>query len=531
MWFGDLVTMKWWNGLWLNEAFASFMELKCVDAFRPEWNRWLSFAHERANAMDVDGLAATRPVEYPVASPEEAEGMFDTLTYGKGSAVLRMLEQFLGEETFRRGIASYLAEHAYSNTDTPDLWEALEAASGEPVGEIMANWIFQGGYPQLDVKRAEGGYRIEQRHFRFLGGGETKWKVPALYVTDDDSGRLVVEGSSFIPTAGDSVLLNHGGDGFYRVNYPEPLLRALAAELKTLQGAERYTLIADTWANVLAGETAAKDFLALVGELGGEVEPDVWAVAIGGLLELGRIISSDDRPSLEKMVRDLVGPRATELGWNTSPDDSHQARRLRALLLRTAGILGDDPEVQATARETVDLLADDPGAVDGDVADAAVGVVAANGSFADFELMLELRSKAASPQDEVRYLRAAAAVPEKDTALRLLDMILRGEVRSHDATWLVARLIGHRDTGRAVWERVKQDWDALLAAMPASYKWRMLDWIMYRSEPDLAEDIEQWLQDHPIPGAEQITAQQLERLRVRVGLREREASRLGEALP
>jgi hypothetical protein len=177
------------------------------------------------------------------------------------------------------------------------------------------------------------------------------------------------------------------------------------------------------------------------------------------------------------------------------------------------------------------LLADDPGAVDGDVADAAVGVVAANGSFADFELMLELRSKAASPQDEVRYLRAAAAVPEKDTALRLLDMILRGEVRSHDATWLVARLIGHRDTGRAVWERVKQDWDALLAAMPASYKWRMLDWIMYRSEPDLAEDIEQWLQDHPIPGAEQITAQQLERLRVRVGLREREASRLGEALP
>ncbi len=530
MWFGDLVTMKWWNGLWLNEAFASFMELKCVDAFRPEWNRWLSFASERARAMDVDGLAATRPVEYPVASPEEAEGMFDTLTYGKGSAVLRMLEQYLGEETFRRGIAAYLGKHAYGNTDTADLWRALEAASGEPVGEIMGGWIYQGGYPQLDVTQAEGGYRIGQRHFRFLGTAESMWKVPVLYATEDVSGRLVVEGSSFIPTAGTRLLLNHGGDGFYRVNYPKPLRRALATQLETLQGAERHTLIADTWAAVLAGETAAGDFLELVGELDGEGEPDVWAVAIGGLLELGRIISSDDRPQLERMVRHLVGPQANELGWNPSPDDSHKARRLRALLLRTAGILGNDSDVQATARDLLDSLIADPGAVDGDVADAAVAVIAANGGLTEFERMVELRGKASTPQDEVRYLRAAAAVPDSDTARRLLDMVLNGDVRSQDATWLVARLIGHRDTGRAVWERVKQDWDALLAAMPATHKWRMLDWIMYRSEPGVAADIEVWLRDHPIPGADKYTAQQLERLQVRVGLRGREAERLGSAL-
>jgi puromycin-sensitive aminopeptidase len=523
--------MKWWNGLWLNEAFASFMELKCVDAFRPEWNRWLSFANDRAHAMDVDGLIATRPVEYPVASPEEAEGMFDTLTYGKGSAVLRMLEQFLGEENFRRGISIYLKKHAYGNTDTADLWEALEGAAGEPVGEIMSDWIYQGGYPQLELEKAEGGYRIEQRHFRFLGDGESAWKVPALYMTGDDRGRLVVHGSTFIPTTGETILLNRGGEGFYRVNYPEPLLRKLAAELDTLQGTERHALIADTWANVLAGKTEAKNFLSLVGELDGETEPDVWAVAIGGLAELSRIISSDDRPGLEKLVRDLVGPQVDELGWNPSPDDSYQIRRLRALLLRTAGNVGDDAAVQATARDVLDSLADDPSVVDGDVADAAVAVVAANGGVAEFERVLRLRSEASSPQDELRYLRAAAAVPEKDTALRLLDMILDKEVRSQDATSLVARLIGHRDTGRAAWEKVKRDWDALLASMPASHKWRMLDLIMHRSEPDVAADIEQWLRDHPIPGAEQITAQQLERLRVRVGLRKREASRLGEVLP
>ncbi len=530
MWFGDLVTMKWWNGIWLNEAFATFMELKCVDAFRPDWKRWLTFAHFRASSMDVDGLSSTRPVEFPVASPEEANAMFDTLTYGKGSSVLRMLEQYLGEETFRNGIRRYLKAHAYSNTETDDLWAALEAESGEPVGDIMSGWIYQGGYPQIDVSTTVGGYRLEQRHFRFLGEGESTWQVPALYRKGSEEGRVIVGDEAIVMPADDDLLLNRGGDGFYRINYPAGTLQALAAGLGDLEPAERYTLIADTWANVLAGAKPAADFIDLVSSLDGEDEPDVWGIAISGLAELGRVISSDDRPALQSKVRSLLGAQASEMGWDPKEGESDLTRRLRGLLLRTLGNLGNDASTQTTARDVFDRSVEDRDAVDADVADAVIGIVAANGSTDEFERFLALRSDASSPQDEVRFLRAAAAVPEKETATRLVEMVLAGEIRSQDANWLLARLLGHRDTGPMVWDQVKANWEEILTSMPPQNRRRMLDLIIYRSEPEIAADIQSWLAEHPIGGAEKYTEQQMERLRVRVGLREREGERLGEAL-
>ncbi len=151
MWFGDLVTMRWWNGIWLNEAFATFMEMLAVDAWKPEWKRWESFAVSRAAAMAVDGLQSTRPIEFTVRSPEDARAMFDILTYEKGAAVLRMLEQYLGAETFRKGIALYLKKHQYANTETGDLWDALAEPSREPVRNIMDSWIFQPGFPVVEV--------------------------------------------------------------------------------------------------------------------------------------------------------------------------------------------------------------------------------------------------------------------------------------------------------------------------------------------------------------------------------------------
>ena len=157
MWFGDLVTMGWWEGIWLNEAFATFMEMLCVDAFRPSWDRWVGFAPSREAALTIDGVHATRPIEYPVGPPKEAEGMFDLLTYEKGAAVLRMLEQYIGPEVFRDGVRTYLTAHAYANTVTTDLWDALEEASGEPVRDVMNTFILQGGHPLVSLRRRHRG--------------------------------------------------------------------------------------------------------------------------------------------------------------------------------------------------------------------------------------------------------------------------------------------------------------------------------------------------------------------------------------
>ncbi|MGA6974671.1 MAG: M1 family metallopeptidase [Candidatus Binatus sp.] len=170
MWFGDLVTMRWWNGIWLNEAFATFMEMLAVNAWKPEWKRWESFSVSRAAAMAIDGLRSTRPIEFTVRSPEDCRAMFDILTYEKGAAVLRMLEQFLGDNVFRDGIRLYLKKHQFNNTETSDLWDALEAASREPVRKMMDSWIFQPGFPIIDAApTADGrGLKLSQRRFFYL---------------------------------------------------------------------------------------------------------------------------------------------------------------------------------------------------------------------------------------------------------------------------------------------------------------------------------------------------------------------------
>ena len=163
MWFGDLVTMGWWEGIWLNEAFATFMEMLCVDAFRPSWDRWVGFAPSREAALAVDGVHSTRPIEYPVGPPKEAEGMFDLLTYEKGCGVLRMLEQHIGPDVFRDGVRTYLKAHAYANTVTTDLWDALEDASGAPVRDVMNTFILQGGHPLVSLD----GDELHQQPFAY----------------------------------------------------------------------------------------------------------------------------------------------------------------------------------------------------------------------------------------------------------------------------------------------------------------------------------------------------------------------------
>ena len=231
MWFGDLVTMRWWNGIWLNEAFATFMSMLAVDDFRPDWEIWNMFARDRTNAFEVDALETTRPIEYEVRSPNDASGMFDTLTYVKGGAVLRMLEQWLGAERFRDGIRRYLGKHAYGNTETHDLWDALEEETGEPVRRVMDAWIFQPGYPAISVGLDGERVRFTQR--RFLPSkddDDTTWPVPLMVrqVSGDQErvDRLLIEadGAELELLSPDAVVVaNAGSASFVRVWYDDEL--------------------------------------------------------------------------------------------------------------------------------------------------------------------------------------------------------------------------------------------------------------------------------------------------------------------
>ncbi|MGH8013503.1 MAG: M1 family aminopeptidase, partial [Candidatus Binataceae bacterium] len=258
MWFGDLVTMKWWNGIWLNEAFATFMEMLAVDAWKPQWKRWESFAVSRAAAMATDALKSTRSIEYTVLSPEDCRAMFDILTYEKGAAVLRMLEQYLGAEEFRQGISLYLRQHEYANSETGDLWDALEQATHEPVRKMMDSWVFQQGFPIVSVSAVNEGRTLELRQQRFFhlppeNPEPQLWQIPVMVRARTDRGvsthKLVLgerEARLDLPGRLEWALLNEGGHGFYRVRYSSEMLRILTLNLKEIGSVERFGLVSDT---------------------------------------------------------------------------------------------------------------------------------------------------------------------------------------------------------------------------------------------------------------------------------------------
>ena len=275
MWFGDLVTMRWWNGIWLNEAFATLMELLAVDAYRPDWERWSQFLRSRAIAFEVDALASTRSIEYPVRSPDDASGMFDILTYTKGAAVLRMLEQYLGAERFRDGIRRYLDEHRFGNTETHDLWDAIEKATDEPVRRIMDGWIWQGGYPLVSARLRNGEGRARAAALPDLGRGGRHGLGRAAARADvrgdrtraDRAGRRLDRGPDDGP-----VVVNAGVHAFVRVEYDDELLGRLTADLRSLSTDERTQLVDDTWAAVVAGRRSAVDFCRFAASFADETE-------------------------------------------------------------------------------------------------------------------------------------------------------------------------------------------------------------------------------------------------------------------
>ncbi|MDQ1362085.1 MAG: puromycin-sensitive aminopeptidase [Acidimicrobiaceae bacterium] len=535
MWFGDLVTMKWWNGIWLNEAFATFMEVLAVDAFRPEWQRWVSFGVEREAAMAVDGLHATRPVEFAVGRPEEAQGMFDVLTYQKGGSVLRMLERYLGTETFRNGIRDYLTTHSHANTETADLWNALERSSGQPVREIMDTWIYQGGYPLVRVAEDES---LSQEPFSYRGepGGAigSSWQIPALVRSTSGTGGDPVpilvggEGSPASALRATDPLVNAGGSGFYRVAYPTPVVERLSAILPDLEPLERYNLVSDSWAAALAGQAPVGNVFRLAGALSrsGERDPSVWSVVLGALGLLDRIVPDADRPVLQEAVRTLVGPTAEQVGWDPRDDDGERTPSLRASVLRTLGTIGADQAVRDEA--TRRFNASSP--LHPDTESAVLEIVATTGGAAEFEAYLERYRKPANPQEENRYLYALAAFDQPELAQRTYELAT-SEVRTQNAPFVLQLLVTNRLTGPATWERITTEWDSLVDRFPANILPRMLDGVRTLCRtPEQAEAVAAFVTSHPLPAGGKTVEQILERLDVNVAFGQRVGAGLAGVL-
>ncbi len=549
MWFGDLVTMSWWNGLWLNEAFATFMEILIVDVWKPEWDRWTAFGVSRAAALSVDGLHSTRPIEYQVHAPKDAEAMFDVLTYEKGAAVLRMLEQYVGPAVFRQGVRDYLQRHAYANADTKDLWLSLGRAARQDIDGMLNAWIFAPGYPLLTASlNGSSNLVISQQKFTYLPkpigdnglthGADQQWQVPVhinIACGDQSGSRTLLlsqrETSLSLPSNWTSVLLNEGGHGFYRVHYAPTLMnRLLKGGVERLASIDRFNLVNDAWASTLALMMSPADYLSFTAHFTTERNHNVWAALLNSFSTLNQILESSDRPLFEHFVQNRLREAVTTLGWSPQPDESDLIKQLRGDLILALGTLGNAKETQHRAIQYYDLDRDTPGLVDPNVVSALISILAFTGNEARYDEFVERLHAATTPQEERRYLYALAAFKTRPLLRRTLEKTMTSEIRTQDAPFLLYALLNNVYGREDAWEFIKQNWDYLDRTFPKNGLRRMCGGVVALPTPELEADVRAFFTSRNIDLGGQTLAQYLERLHLLVIFRERSLTVLRTSL-
>ncbi len=543
MWFGNLTTMKWWNGIWLNEAFATFMELVAVDNFKPQWKRWETFGVSRAMAFATDGLRATRPIEFPVLAPEEANGMFDVLTYEKGASVLRMLEQYIGAEKFKTGVNSYLNKHKHANTETNDLWLALAAAAKEPVQEIMNSWIFQEGYPLISVASAseKNKLSISQRRFLYLDGvAKERYQVPILLKVKIEGNDTLVEQRILLTeqktevTVGEDaiewVIVNAGGSGFYRVDYSSDLLAAMKTLLSNsytggdngLSTLERFNLVSDLWALTINGTVKLSDFFQFIKLFKDETDKNVWTVIVSALQYCERVFYADAQQNakIKELARELLGPTYKRLGWEATESESELTKQLRGIAILALGTTGGDTAIQEQSALFYDKHLSGESALPPDVLSSVVTVLAYCGDQKRYEQFETLFKNGSSPQEQERYMYALGQFQQEDLLQKTMAKTLAGEVKGQNAPYLVRNIMLNPRGRQVGWKFIKGNWEQINKTFPSLIMTRLVEGVTGLIDAELAKEVFAFFENYEFAGGQKTVDQHLEKLKVALAFAE-----------
>ena len=478
-WFGNLVTMEWWDDLWLNESFATWLACKIVDDWRPDWRSWTEFVRDKQAPLGVDALSSTRPISSKVRTAAEAEEMFDALTYEKGAAVLRMLEQFLGEEAFRRGIQRYIEAHQYENASAADLWAALEAASGHPVPVIASDWFTRPGFPLVAVSAAGPDLQtlqVDQRRFRAdreaREAPEPLWAIPLTLAFEDDEGvrhhRLLMTDARTrvsLPAHGKVrwVSANAGEIGYYRTHYDQTLRSALANAWTRLPAEERFGLLDNAWALAHKGVLPIGDFLGLVVRARGD-DTRIVVEGLAGFLETlyDRVVSETARPLLGRFVHELYQPLVDSLGWDARPGEGDEPKLARVAVLWTLGSIARPAKLVHEMAERLERYWADPSALDPTLVTAVLRLCArAAGGKDRFDRYVTQYRTATTPEERDRYLQAFGDFAEPGVTPSILAFVLSADVRGQDLWKPLRGLLTNPATQSEAWSFVKANWAEL----------------------------------------------------------------------
>ena len=528
-WFGDLVTMKWWDDIWLNEGFATWMSSKPIESWKAGWNFNLDDVSDTAGTLNLDSLANTRPIHQAAETPAEIQELFDGIAYGKAAAVLRMLESYLGEETFRAGVNAYLQQHRYANATAGDFWDAQAKTSKKPVDSIMPTWVKQPGVPILNVKTQCSGSSTnvtltQQRYYydrsKFEATNDQLWQIP-LCLRGSANGKdakcelmTKKEETLTLPGCSTWVLTNAGATGYYRTAFSADAVRALATDAETkLTPAERITVANDIWASVRVGRQPVGDYLAFARGLQPDRNRAVVEDLLGGLHSIGEYLVSDgDRDEYRNWLRQYLTPAMKDVGYEPKPGESDEQRTLRSRLFDALGYDARDPETLEEARTIADKALADPASIDTEMAGGAFALAALNGDSAFYDRVMAATKNPKSPELYYTYLFTLPRFSDPKLLQRTLDFAISPEVRSQDSLRVITTVMRNPAGRDLAWDFVRSHWDAVAKAGGPFASAAVVGATSVFCDTGMRDQVMEFFSTHKVAAAERTYKQSIERI-------------------
>jgi len=506
-WFGDMVTMQWWDNIWLNEGFATWMETKAANDYRPDWKYKQDDAGYLDNEMNLDAQATTRTIRATANTPAEINEMFDGIAYEKAGEVIGMVEHYLGEETFRQGVHNYLAAHMYANATAEDFWGAQTATSHKPVDKIMESFVAQAGVPLLTFSAVTNNKAgVAQSRFYLsptvTSSRDQHWTIPVCFkaagkaqcdLVSDTSQTVSVPSSAFF-------YANADAKGYYRSEYTKDEQKKIAAHAETsLTPVERLGLVGDTWSLMRSGQGSVGGYMDLVAGLRNESEFQVQDSALSKVRTVfDRIASDDDRTRLKAWGVATYAPIYAKLPATGGTEDQQQ---LRAELFGVLGTAGDEA-VLAQAHKIAEKYIADPASVDAEIAPAAVSLAATHGDSALYEQLLALSKSATNPDVQTTALFNLAAFTDPKLVTRTLDYLSSGGVRNQDSWILYSILLRDPETREQTWSYIKSHWPETKAQLTMTSGERLVSATGAFCTAERRDDVKSFFAANPLVSAD-----------------------------
>ncbi len=531
-WFGDLVTMKWWDNLWLNEGFATWMESKPVAKWKPEWREDLGEVVDTNRTLTLDSLKNTRPIFQKAETPDEINELFDGIAYGKAAAVLRMVEHYVDPELFRKGIQNYLRAHSYGNATAEDFWNAITAASKKPADKIMSSFVVQPGVPLLHVSQDPQVTISQERFFadrQFLGTSQQLWTIPVCWrsaSSDSATSCLLLQsrGQEEKISANAPVFANGDGRGYYRTEYDQALRDKLTQLLESgLNPAERVSLLGDEWALVHVGRISISHYLDLASHLKGERQRRVWEEVLTSLEYINdKLVSDQDRDQFRQFARTLLKPTYAATANSTDV----QEKALHSDLFQSLGLIARDPEVISEAKQITDKALKNPEDVDSLMEPPAMQIAATQGDRALFDRFVQKLNGTTDQVLRRRYMNALSRFENPDILPKAIALGTSGAIRNQDAALYISGFLRHPETRAGAWKYIQAHWNDIEKQLTTSSGSDIVNAAGQFCDEDAASNVSAFFKVHPVPASERTLRQSVERINSCVDVKKLQASNL-----